>query len=468
MAKIFGMRFVFLLALLCAGGVWAQSVPAVMLSDFHFDPFRDPAKVNRLAAAPIGRWQAILDEPASADQAARYAELQAACGGVGDDTDEALFRSALKDSKKYIEAKGFVTVTGDLLVHKFDCRYSGSMKGKQPDGTATFAAKTANYVMEQVEAAFPAVPVYFALGNNDSECGDYRLNSQDPFFAATSAAVMHGLRMLDATELKMAHEDYEIGGYYEVPLANVHGTRLLVLDDMYESSFYKDCASAPDDAAKAAQLKWLDAQLAGAREAGDKVWVMGHIPPGPDVFNTLKHFTSVCSRSPAEFLSSNELADELVKYADVIQLALFAHTHMDEFRLLERAGAKGAVAMKLVPSISPVHGNAAAFMVARVDTTSALMLDYTVYAEGAGGKWEREYDFDETYHEVAFSAATLRPIAEHLQADRAGVERTTQAYEHNFAAGGAGSPLQLVWQEYACALTRDKAEDFRGCICPAK
>ena len=31
----------------------AETVPVVMLSDIHFDPFHDPAKFEKLRAAPI-------------------------------------------------------------------------------------------------------------------------------------------------------------------------------------------------------------------------------------------------------------------------------------------------------------------------------------------------------------------------------------------------------------------------------
>ena len=467
MALLSSRRFVLLILLLCADSVCAQSVPAVMLSDIHFDPFRDPTKVSRLVAAPTSQWQAILAEPMSAGQAAGFQAQQTQCAESGIDTDEALFDSTLTAASKYGAGASFVTVSGDLLVHKLDCRYEVTMRGKPSDGPAAFAAKTATYVMERVEAAFPQVPVYFALGNNDSACGDYHLNVRDLFLKGTSDAVLHGMRGASAAELKAARQDYEMGGYYAVPLNGVSGTRLVVVNDIYESEFYKDCGAEPGDGAKA-QLRWLNAQLDGTRRSEEKVWVMGHIPPGPDVYNTLRHFTSVCSRAPEEFLSSEELADALVAHADVIQLALFAHTHNDELRLLERAGSKGAVAVKLVPSVSPVHGNAAAFTVAKVDAASAVMLDYTVFQEGAGGRWEREYNFGETYHEAEFSAATVARIVEHLQADRLGVERTTQAYERNFAAGGGGSPLGLVWQEYTCALTRDKAADFKACICPGR
>jgi len=45
-----------------------HSIPAFMISDVHFDPFHDPAKVKALVAAPVSEWKSILAAPASANQ----------------------------------------------------------------------------------------------------------------------------------------------------------------------------------------------------------------------------------------------------------------------------------------------------------------------------------------------------------------------------------------------------------------
>jgi sphingomyelin phosphodiesterase acid-like 3 len=451
-----------------------KGVPAVLLSDIHFDPFRDPAKVPKLVAAPVTEWEAILKEPFSADQAKSYEETLAACGG-GKDSDEALLNATLVEAKTHIKDAGFVTVSGDLLVHQFDCRYRFATKGSTQENAAEFADETAAYVMQRVEAAFPGLPVYFALGNNDSDCGDYKLSPHDGFLEATSEALARGLRLTNEAEIARVVEDYEAGGYYSVALGGVAKTRLIVIDDIFEAATFEPCWTSTEETPKSdaeRPLKWLKGELDQARERGEKVWVMGHIPPGPDAYNTLKHFTSICSRAPAMFLGSSELADELVAHADAVQLALFAHTHMDEMRLLERPGSKGAVAMKLVPSISPVHGNLPGFMVAKVDGENGVLLDYEVYTTadtaGAVRKWKREYGFGETYHQPDYSAASVRKLMGELQADKSAERPATKAYENYFSAGGGGSPLFLVWPQYACGLTRDRADDFKNCLCGVK
>ena len=101
----------------------ASTIPVLMLSDIHFDPFRDPAKFSKLVAAPVSGWEAILQAPDSATQAADFQALQSSCAGKGLDTGEALFDASLKAEKTHAAGLKFVTISGDLLVHQFDCKY---------------------------------------------------------------------------------------------------------------------------------------------------------------------------------------------------------------------------------------------------------------------------------------------------------------------------------------------------------
>jgi hypothetical protein len=66
------------------------TVPALLLSDIHFEPFWDPAKAPQLAAAPSSEWRAILAAAPSPDQPQRFAALQQSCHARGADTSFAL------------------------------------------------------------------------------------------------------------------------------------------------------------------------------------------------------------------------------------------------------------------------------------------------------------------------------------------------------------------------------------------
>ncbi len=450
--------------LLCVGaGASGQDVKVMMLSDLHFDPLHDPAKAERLAAAPVEKWDAILEEPDSAGQAESFAALQASCHARGVDPDYTLLNASLNAAKAQAAGAVFVTVTGDLLVHAFDCRYDALLKDQ--GGYSAFAEKTAVFVMRRVEASFPGVPVYIAGGNNDSACGDYRLNSPDKYLDATKKVEMTGLR--NRAEAQGSASQYETDGDFTVQLPGLRKTMLVVLDDIYQAGNYTDCDGKADAAAGAAQLAWLDRQLTAIATRGEQAWVIGHIPPGVNVYSTLTKGGDFCAGMKVKLLlSSDGLAETLVKHADVVRLALFAHTHFDEVRLLG-----GKVPMKLVASVSPVNGNRPTFTVAEVNAKTATLDDYSVFeasnSTGVGTTWAKEYGFRETYGEKDYSAASVADWVGKLQGDRVGMKAESRAYETYFAPGVL-PVLGLVWPKYACALTNTTEETYKSCACGAK
>ncbi len=451
-----------LFCLVCAVGT-AQTVPVLMLSDLHFDPLHDPAKADRLVAAPVSQWAPILSEPDSALQAERFALLQTSCNAKGVDTDYALLTSSVRAAQVQARGAQFVTVTGDVLVHDFDCRFRLSAHGGD---FAEFAEKTTNFVLQTLVGAFP-VPVYFAPGNNDSSCGDYRSDLGDRYRKATSAGVMAGLRGAAPAELSRARTDYEAVGSYGVTLRAPRRMRLLVLDDVFLSDKYEGCSGKTDEAAATAGLAWLEGELAAARKQRQAVWVMGHIPPGVNAYATLSKLRNVCtSGATTMFLGSDRLNDLLTGYADVVRLGLFGHTHSDELRLLRGAG--GEVPVKLVASISPVHGNRPTFTVAQVDGRTAKLVDYAVWiASNDTGKnttWEREYDFRETYQEPDFSAAAVGDLIRRLQADSGGATTAGRTYARYFTPGMLPL-LRLVWTDYACSFDNLTEAGFKACVC---
>jgi len=296
------------------------------------------------------------------------------------------------------------------------------------------------------------------------------MDPQDRYLKATGKAVVAGLRGASAAEAKSALEDYEAGGYFGVTLKSLRRTRLLVLDDIYLSDKYQGCGGKSGTAGADALLAWLDRELTAAKAHGETVWVMGHIPPGVNIYSTVSKMKDVCSGAKITmFLGSDRLNEVLEKHADVVRLGLFGHTHMDEVRLL--AGDGGKVPVKMVASISPVDGNRPTFTLAQVDAGSATLNDWTVFEAsndtGKDTKWTREYSYKETYHEPDFSAASAGDLIGQFHADADGAKPASRAYETYFSP--AMLPvLSLVWPQYACGLDHTTKESFKACVCSGK
>ena len=76
-----------------------------------------------------------------------------------------------------------MVLSGDLIAHDFQCKFEATFPKAKPGEYRAFVEKTIEYVMRELRAALPGVPVYAALGNNDSDCGDYELDANSAFLA---------------------------------------------------------------------------------------------------------------------------------------------------------------------------------------------------------------------------------------------------------------------------------------------
>jgi sphingomyelin phosphodiesterase acid-like 3 len=445
-----------------------------MTSDIHFEPFWDPGKAVALAAAPAGKWKELLAGPASADQEQRFADLEQDCPERGEDTSYPLLASSLEAMRANAVGIKFVTVSGDLISHAFACKFKTVFPDASPGDYTAFVEKTMEFVVGSLRETFPGVPVYAALGNNDTDCADYNLDANSKFLASAGKTMVADL---PADERGEAEKNFAAGGYFSVRLpAPIREARLVVLDDLFMARKHSTCAGKPDDAAAAAQISWLKRQLEEARLKKERVWVMAHIPPGVDPMSTAIKGIDICGgEKPQMFLSSEELADTMAEFGDVIRLGIFAHTHMDETRLLEPAksnAAHGPVAVKLVASISPIDGNNPSFTVARVDPESANVTDYRVIAASDGTgidtKWAQEYDYAEAYHEPTFSSASLGKLTAKFKADPLAGSAESEAYLRYYFVKDRSLALRLFWSQYVCAVVNHTEDAYRACMCPAK
>jgi sphingomyelin phosphodiesterase acid-like 3 len=455
-------------------GAGDHTIPALFVSDIHFDPFHDPARLPQLVAAPVNQWSAILAAPSSPNQQQAFESLQQQCHARGVDTSYALLHSSLQAMKTRQPDANFMTVSGDLIAHAFECRYKTLLPTSTHSDYQAFVLKTISFVVGELRNSFPGMPVYMALGNNDSGCGDYKLDSGSDFFKQTGKILAEGLPL---PAQKEAAEQFAAGGYYSVAMATpMRATRLIVINDTFLSPKYTTCSGAPAPNAEDAQIDWLKKQLNEAREAHQNAWILGHVPPGVNVPSTIAKMKNVCAKAkPEMYLASGALTDDLTANADLIHLAIFAHTHMDELRLLRpqddvaSSSSEHDVAIKMVPSISPVDGNNPAFTIAKVNPSKAILQDYEVISAsnqtGIDTTWSLEYEFAKAYHETEFSAASLKELIGEFKNDRDSNQDISAAYIRNFFVGDRSVLLKPFWPQYVCGLANSTATSFAACMC---
>ena len=189
-------------------------------------------------------------------------------------------------------AAAFVTVSGDLISHAFSCKYNTLFPHPKPSEYEAFVAWSLEFVVTSLRTAFPNISIYAALGNNDTACGDYQLDARSPFLTAVGAIIVQNL---PPPQQKAALQTFALGGYYSASLpAPLEKTRLIVLNHLYMADKYSSCGGAPDPAEIDEQLRWAPQELALAAQNHERVWIIGHIPPGVNAYSTAAKMRDIC------------------------------------------------------------------------------------------------------------------------------------------------------------------------------
>lgn len=387
----------------------------LVLSDIHFDPF-NPALFERLTQAKVEQWPEIL--AASADQGQK----------LGRDSSFALVRSALDDAARRVPNPDFILCPGDFLAHEwqetFD-RLAPGVRAKQPEVFRQFTMNAVRLIASELRQRFPGVPILPGLGNEDSFCEDYGLEPGGAFlrdFTQSWGPLLH----LPADQQQAFECTFRRGGYYEVPLPRTPNHRLLALNSVFFSTEYFDACEQPHQQPSGEQLAWLAERLRAAEQANQRVWLLMHIPPGIDVYDTAK---SLGKNGPVETFWHNEYASQFLelaaRYRRTLQWAFAGHTHMDSFRA-PLVDGHPAVPFKLVPAISPVFGNNPAYQVYSYRRSDGQLEDYQAYylplaGQGTGEQakplpaWQREYGFRQAYGMGPLTADTLLELSRAVQ-----------------------------------------------------
>jgi hypothetical protein len=395
----------------------------LLMSDIHLDPFANPALLKQLIAEPVDQWETIFESSPND-----------AFAPPGKDANYPLMISAL-DAAQSHGAYDFAIVTGDYLVHESRALFE-PVGGKDEQAYEDFVTKTEIFVAREIQKHLAGVPVYFSLGNNDSECGDYMMATHTTFLKAFAQEwnVLSG----HPEALKTMAD----AGYYELPHPTLAKTKFIVLNDIYWSNRYEEdsCHSQPNDKAGDKELAWLKKRLAKAQKAGEKVILIMHIPPQADVFGTLKAMEKDKKKKPGKLFWADKYEEAFVDlmrtYEGTVSYSFAGHTHMDDFRILSDNNGKPFLVTHISPAVCPIRFNNPAFQVMNYNKTSGAINDMATFylknlasAKGVqGGQWELEYDFDKTYGVDGYNAATLKALTDSLDTDESKLSSFARYY----------------------------------------
>jgi hypothetical protein len=393
-----------------SGPVSASEGTFLMMSDLHLDPFADPKLVPALIQHPVEDWEGILNSSSSTG-----------FSPYGKDSNWTLLLSALQQARS-LGPYDYALITGDYLVHESRKLFE-PFGGKDEQAYEDFVLKTEVFTTQEVQKALPGLPVYFCLGNNDSECGDYMIATKSDFLNRLSRE----WGVLAAQP--QAAQSFAETGNYVAPHPTVKGMELVVLNDVYWSSRFTpdSCHLESGDPGKAA-MDWLEGRLKDAQARHLKVQLVMHIPPAADVFGTyMKINQGGASAIAAQLFWTPEYEAkflDLVKaYAGVVVSGFAGHTHMDDFRVLKEGEGNTPFFIHICPAVSPIRGNEPGFQVALYDRGTGAIRDMATYdltnlpavKSPADARWSLEYDFDKAYGLNGYDGSTLLSLSDKIQ-----------------------------------------------------
>jgi len=459
------------LSLAACGGSSTNSTnnnfPVVVFSDVHFNPFYDPTLFTALVAANADQWATVFQS-----------SLITAPSAWGADTNYPLLALALSSIKQNLGASPLIIYTGDIIGHDFPKTffelYYGNLGVPVPDDAAieadvaavaamkNFADKTVAFFMDQVRSTVGDIPVMFAVGNSDSYIGAL----PEPSFLSNTAELYYTQFLNGTVDHQTFINTFTSGGYYSAEPA---GTNLMVIGlntVMFNYDFGDTLKSAVD-----AELDWFDSQLAQAKAAGKKVWLLMHIPPGADKYSTAQsvdsngHITTATMMWNQDYQKS--FMQKLSKYPGTIALTLAAHTHMDEYRIMSPNNV-----LEITPAIAPYFGNNPAFKIFTFSHDTLKATDYRILNYDLATNPEQfnsYYTFSTAYLMHGFLSDSLWQLYPELATENAKQQLYREHYfsGHNYTipVTNTFNPItDKTWPVYWCGIGHMDEQELIDCV----
>jgi sphingomyelin phosphodiesterase acid-like 3 len=420
------------------------------VSDIHFNPYYDPGLVTQLIQADANQWETIF--------------FTSAVTGFGvpgqDETNYSLLLSSLQNMSKTANKPDFIIFSGDFLAHNFDTQFK--TYAKPGDNYGDFVDKTITFVTLMFNKYLPGMRVYFCLGNNDSDTGDYEIVPDGEFLHDT-APVLSANFIRDPENQKSFTQTYPVGGYYTISPPGVPKTHIISLNSNFFSVKYV-IKTGSDPGAQ--ELDWLESQLNDARQHNDKVWLVLHIPPGANVFSTI-------SKNQYNPMWQQQYNDRFIQIltanAAVITGGFAGHTHMDDFRVLfqSQTPPQAVSFIRICPAVSPQFDNNPGYQQFTYNRQGFSLIDYDTYwlnleiSNPTAAVWQKEYRFSSAYGQKAITTVSLLAVYNDLGTTPA----FRSLYMNYYNVGNPSLPVMTDanFNAYRCGIGNWTQTDFTAC-----
>lgn len=304
-----------------------------------------------------------------------------------------------------------------------------------------------------IRSYFPGVPVFPALGNHEG----IPVNSFPPSSYSSSMDWLYEMLSETWTQWLPSETRATIlkGGFYSVPV--FPGFRIISLNMNYCNDLNWWLLLNTTD--PLGELQWLINQLENAEVTGEKVHIIGHIPPG--TFDCMKMWSANYYRI-------------VNRYESTIRGQFFGHTHFDEFEMFyDDAERRPASVAYVGPSVTPYASLNPAYRIYVVDgnrtDASWAVLDHETYflnltEANLSGRddWNFLYAAKSAYNMTSMQPDEWQHVWSRLATNDTFFQRF---YRHSHRGSAAAAPCNdaLCRRNWLCRLRSGRSGDAPSC-----
>lgn len=338
-------------------------------------------------------------------------------GDVLCDSPKVLIEETLEFVKNFKYPLDFLFYTGDMVSHN--------------DLTQTEQGNLESIinVTNLIKSKFSQTPIFPVLGNHDTWPVDqFGSEHQNPMI---DVIAQHWSKWFD----DVAFRTFKKGGYYSIKI--LPGLKIIALNTLLHDALNLYSTQQAIDE----QWKWLNSTLISARSNGEKVWILGHVPPG-NTENT--------------DIGAIEFQRVVSHFSDVITNSFFGHTHTDGFTLLRDKDFNVRSLVFIAPSVTPKGMMNPSVRIYEYDKRTHEILNihqYHAHLESANRnkklEFELFYSMKELFNMTDLSCSSFHELSKKMKEDDSHYLKFINSYY-----GGVENEINMCLDNPKCKRTR--------------
>ncbi|NXX49835.1 ASM3B phosphodiesterase, partial [Tricholaema leucomelas] len=317
-----------------------------------------------------------------------------------------------------------------------------------------------------IKEKFPGIKVYAAMGNHDFHPKNQFPGKEHRIYSRTAELWQPWLS--DASSAL-----FRAGAFYseKLPGPGTRG-RIVVLNT---NLYYDQNVETAGEEDPGGQFQWLEETLTNASRANERVYIVGHIPPG--------FFEKKRGKAWFRHSFNQQYLRAVQRHHAVIAAQFFGHHHTDSFRMFYSDTGSPISVMFLAPGVTPwkttlpgvTNGaNNPGIRVIDYDPDTLQVLDMVTYylnlthanmMASTGQEevpvWEEEYRLTEAFQVPNGSVGSMQAVLEKLSEDAGSLQQYHELNSVRYDCSPCGEGCRL---DHLCAIREVDFTKYSQCV----